>query len=46
VYLLTGDAIVFVEYARSEKGMKPFTLDEAAINSLAVFATQKWKQAE
>jgi hypothetical protein len=46
VYLLTDDAIVFVQYARSERGMKPFTLDEAAINSLAVFATQKWKQAE
>jgi hypothetical protein len=45
VYLLNGDSIVFVNYARSQKGLKPFSLDQDAINALTVFATQKWDQA-
>lgn len=44
VYTLSGDAIIGVDYARSQMGMTRFSIDEAAVRGLTAFAAEKWAQ--
>lgn len=44
VYVLKGDSIVSVQYARSKMGMTRFAVDEAAVRDLTALAAQKWSE--
>lgn len=44
VYVLKGDSIVSVQYARSKMGMTRFSVDETAVRDLTATAALKWSE--